>query len=159
MDLSFSVPKFGLDEFISLLPLQNDSLIRQYRFTGRGKLRATIKGPVSDPDRLQIRSDFTLIDCSARNIKTRINIKGINVTGSVSGTNSKNFMLSLQQFTAMMGKGKISGNLDIHNLHDLLFRAKINADFDLTALWEFINMDTIEYLGGMVRADFNAIGN
>lgn len=158
VDLSFSVPKFGLDEFISLIPLQNDSLISQYRFTGSGKLKATIKGPVSDPDHLQIRSDFILLDCSARNLKTRINVKGINVTGSVSGTNSKNFMLSLQQFTAMMGKGKISGNLDIRNLRDLLFRAKINADLDLTALKEFINMDTIEYLGGMVRANFNAQG-
>jgi hypothetical protein len=157
-DLTFSVPKFGLDEFVSLLPLQNDSLISQYRFTGRGKLRATIKGPVSDPDHLQIKSDFTLLDCSARNLKTRINIKGINITGSVSGTNSKNFALSLQQFTAMMGKGKIRGNLDIRNLHDLLFRAKINAELDLTALREFIDLDTIEYLGGMVRADFNAQG-
>ncbi len=158
VDLAFSVPKFGLDEFISLLPLQNDSLISQYRFTGRGKFKATIKGPVSDPDHLQIRSDFTLLDCSARNLKTRINVKGINVTGSVSGTNSKNFALSLQQFTAMMGKGKISGNLDLHNLHDLLFRAKIKADLDLTALREFIDMDTVEYLAGMVRANFNAQG-
>ena len=58
----------------------------------------------------------------------------------------------------MMGKGKIRGSLDIHNLHDLLFRAKINADLDLTALREFIDMDTIEYLGGMVRANFNAQG-
>jgi hypothetical protein len=158
MDLAFSVPKFGLDEFISLLPFQNDSLISQYRFTGRGKLKATIKGPVSDPDHLQIRSDFTLLDCSARNLKTRVNVKGINVTGSVSGTNSKNFALSLQQFTAMMGKGKIRGNLDLRNLHDLLFRAKINADLDLTALREFVDLDTVEYLSGMVRADFNAQG-
>jgi hypothetical protein len=158
VDLAFSVPKFGLDEFISLLPLQNDSLISQYRFTGRGKFKATIKGTVSDPDHLQIRSDFTLLDCSARNLKTRINVKGINVTGSVSGTNSKNFALSLQQFTAMMGKGKIRGNLDLHNLQDLLFRAKINADLDLTALREFIDLDTVEYLAGMVRANFNAQG-
>jgi hypothetical protein len=158
VDLAFSVPRFGLDEFISLLPLQNDSLISQYRFTGRGTLSATIKGPVSDPDHLQIRSDFTLRDCSARNLKTRINLKGINITGSVSGTNSENFTLSLQQFSAMMGKGKINGNLDINNLLDLLFRAKINADIDLTAIREFINMDTIEYLGGMVRANFNAQG-
>ncbi len=158
VDLAFSVPRFGLDEFISLLPLQNDSLISQYRFTGRGKFKATIKGPLSDPDHLQIRSDFTLLDCSARNLKTRINVKGINVTGSVSGTNSKNFALSLQQFTAMMGKGKIRGSLDLRNLHDLLFRAKINADLDLTALREFIDMDTVEYLAGTVRANFNAQG-
>ena len=158
VDLAFSVPKFGLEEFISLLPLQNDSLINQYRFTGRGKLKATIIGPVSDPDHLQIRSDFTLQDCSARNLKTRINLKGINVTGSVSGTNSKNFALSLQQFSAMMGKGKLRGSLDLRNLHDLLFRAKINAEIDLTALRDFIDMDTVEYLGGMVRANFNAQG-
>jgi hypothetical protein len=158
VDLAFSVPKFGLDEFISLLPFRNDSLISQYRFTGRGKLKATIKGPVSNPDHLQIRSDFTLLDCSARNLKTRINIKGINVTGSVSGTNSRNFALSLRHFTALMGKGKVGGNLDLHNLHDLLFRAKITADLDLTALREFVDLDTIEYLGGMVRANFNAQG-
>ena len=158
VDLAFNVPKFGLDEFISLLPFQNDSLISQYRFTGRGKLKATIKGPISDPDHLQIRSDFTLQDCSARNLKTRINLKGINITGSVSGTNSKNFALNLQQFSATMGKGKVRGNLDLRNLHDLLFRAKINAEIDLTALREFIDIDTVEYLGGMVRANFNAQG-
>ncbi len=158
VDLAFSVPKFGLDEFISVLPLQNDSLISQYRFTGRGKLRATIKGPISDPDHLDIRSDFTLLDCSARNVKTRINIKGINASGSVSGTNYRNFTLSLQQFTAMMGKGKIKGSMDIRNLRDLLFTARINADVDLTALREFIDMDTIEFLEGTVRADFNARG-
>ena len=106
VDLAFSVPKFGLDEFISLLPLQNDSLISQYRFTGRGKLKATIKGPVSDPDHLQIRSDFTLLDCSARNLKTRINIKGINVTGSVSGTNSKNFVAQPSAIYSHDGQGK-----------------------------------------------------
>ncbi len=158
VDLAFSVPKFGLDEFISLLPLQNDSLISQYRFTGRGKLTATLKGPVSDPDHLQIRSDFTLLDCSARNLKTRINIKGINVTGTVSGTNSKNFALSLQQFTAMMGNGRVRGSLDLHNLHDLLFRAKIHADLDLTALKEFIDMDTVEYLGGYGEGKFQCPG-
>lgn len=158
VDLAFTVPKFGLDELISMLPLQNDTLISQYRFTGRGKLRASLKGPVSNPDHLQIRSDFTLLDCSARNVKTRINIKGINVTGSVSGTNARNFALNLQHFTAMMGKGKVRGSLDIHNLHDLMLRAKIHADLDLAALREFINMDTIEFLSGMVRADFNAQG-
>ncbi len=157
-DLAFTVPKFGLDELISMLPLQNDSLIRQYRFTGRGKLSATVKGAVSDPDHLEIRSDFTLLDCSARNVKTRINIKGINIDGKVSGTNAGNFALSLRQFTAKMGNGSVRGSLDIHNLHDLLFRAKIHADLDLEALKQFINSDTIEYLGGTVRADFNAQG-
>jgi len=158
IDLALTVPKFGLNEFISLLPLQNDSVINQYRFTGRGKLKATLKGPVSNPDHLQIRSEFTLLDCSARNLQTRINIKGINIAGSVSGTTAKNFELSVQKFTATMGKGKIRGSLDIHNLRDLMLRAKLHADVDLGALREFINMDTIEYLGGMIRADFNAVG-
>ncbi len=158
IDLALTVPKFGLDELVSLLPLKQDSVISQYRFTGRGTLRATLKGPVSNPDKLQIHSDFTLIDCTARNLKTRINIKGIHVTGSVSGTNATNFALNLKQFTASMGKGKVGGSLDINNLRDLMLRANIHADLDLAALREFIDKDTIEYLGGRVRADFTAQG-
>ncbi len=57
-----------------------------------------------------------------------------------------------------MGNGSVRGSLDLHNLHDLLFKAKIHTDLDLTALKDFINMDTVEYLGGMVRANFNAQG-
>jgi hypothetical protein len=158
IDLSLSLPKFGLGEFISLLPLQRDSLFDRFQFTGNGSLNATLKGSVSNPDHLHIRSDFELMGCTARNLKTNTQISRIDISGSVSGTNASNFRLILDHFNSTLGKGKISGKLQISSLHDLLMHASITSELDLTALQRFIGLQSVENIGGMVTANFDAEG-
>jgi hypothetical protein len=158
IDLSLGVAKFGLGEFVSLFPWPSDSLINQYRFTGHGSMKARLKGSFSHADQMQISSTFNLADCSARNLRTRTNVTGINVEGMVSGTNAANFSLSLHRFSAQLGRGKVSGDLEIRNLHDLLFKTKINADLDLATLQGFLDMDTVESLRGKIQTTFDAEG-
>jgi hypothetical protein len=158
IDLSLTLSRFGLGELMSLLPIKSDSLLNKYRFAGNGSLKATLKGPVSDPAHLQILSDFNLSECSARNLKTKTVINHILVSGTVSGTQTDNFHLTVHHFTSTIGKGSISGNLEITNLHDMLLQANISSDLDLSALQDFMGMDTIENMGGMIRARFRAEG-
>ena len=158
IDLSLEVPRFGLGELISLLPVVNDSIFDRYHFSGNGSLKATVKGPVSDPDHLQIHSDFELTGCTARNQKTKTVISQIDVSGSVSGTNAANFKLTLGHFASTLGKGSISGNLQITGLHDLMLQANILSDLDLKAFQDFMGLQMVESFGGMVRAAFDARG-
>ncbi len=159
LDLEVDIPRFGLAEMISMIPAVNDSLLSNYRFTGKGSLKVNVHGTPSDPDHLQVSSVFNLSNGSARNLQTRMNLHGINVTGSVSGINASKFTLHLSKFTASMGKGKLTGKLELRNLRDLNLDANARGDIDLSALGEFLSMDTIEYLGGMVRADFAFTGS
>jgi hypothetical protein len=158
IDLSLSVPKFGLGEFISLLPLRRDSIFDQYRFTGNGSLKATLKGPVINPDHLQIRSDFDLRGCTARNLRTRTVIDQIDASGNVSGTNASNFRLILDHFNSTLGKGNVSGKMQISSLHDLKLIASITSSIDLEALQRFIGLKSVENIEGMVMAHFDAEG-
>jgi hypothetical protein len=158
IDLSLAVPRFGLQEFISMLPLQNDSVFLKYHFAGRGSLNGTLKGLLSDPDHLQIHADYSLTGCSARNIRTRSTISHIDVSGAVSGTNASNFRLALDNFTSSLGRGGISGNMQITSLHDLMMHAGIKSDIDLEALRDFIDVPALKNLEGIIKADFVAEG-
>jgi hypothetical protein len=158
IDMALSVPRFGLDELMSLLPVQYDSFLTRYRFGGSGSLNATLKGPLSDPDRMQIRSKFKLTGCSARQLKTKALLSHIQVRGEVSGTRADNFRLTLDDFTASLGKGHIRGSMQVSDLHDLLLQAKIQSELDLGALQDFIALSTVENIGGMIRTSFDAEG-
>lgn len=158
IDLALDVPRFGLDELMSLLPVNTDSLFRDFRFTGKGSLKASLKGPVSDPDHLQIESAFRLEDCTARNQATRGEIRHISMNGTISGTQARNFRLHLGQFTSTIGKGSVKGSLEIRNLHELNLDARIESSLDLKAIRQFLDPDTVEMVSGMVQANFEAGG-
>jgi len=158
IDISLSVPKFGLGEAISLFPLRNDSLFKRYHFTGGGSLKATVKGPVTNPDKLQISSEFNLTDCSARNVRTKTSVGHVSMKGVVTGTNSASFRLILYHFTSTLGRGSMNGSLQISNLRELNLHADISSELDMEALQDFIGLKDGKQIGGMVQAAFAADG-
>ena len=134
IDLTLSIPKFGLDELMSLLPVSTKAVPASLNFTGNGKLTAVIKGSLTNKDNLLIRSSFELNGCTARNTDTRAEIRNIKLKGSISGTRADNFELRLDQFGSDLGKGTIAGKLTLRDLNALSFRAEILSTLDLQAL-------------------------
>jgi hypothetical protein len=159
IDLTLNMPKFGLGELISLIPLDGKSLTGNLEFTGNGKLNLVIKGSLADRKGLLIRSGFELNKCTARNTSNRTTINNISLKGIISGTNSENFQLQLDRVSAELGKGNISGSFTLSNLNALLFRAEVHALLDMEALKDFAGLDTVEKMTGIIRSDFMAAGN
>jgi hypothetical protein len=159
IDLNIELPKFGIEEIVSLLPIQDKYHLNNYSFTGKGRLKAVIKGSLNKSEHVSINSDFKLNDGLARNNKNRAELKHINLTGSVSGTKADNFIIRIDQITSSLGKGKISGNLLINDLNAPRFKTSINSTIDLNELRNFLNMDSVENMKGFAHADFSAEGN
>jgi hypothetical protein len=159
INLTLNLPKFGLGELMSLIPLHGKSLTGNLEFTGGGKLNLVIKGLLADRKGLLIRSVFELNNCTVHNRDTRTAINNINLKGAISGTNSENFQLQLERISAVLGKGSIGGSFTLRNLKTLIFRSELHAIIDLEALKDFAAIDTIEQMGGIIRSDFTASGS
>jgi len=159
IDLTLNMPKFGLEELMSLIPLDRKTLTGNLEFTGNGNLNLVIKGSLADPKGLLIKSDFELNNCTAHNTTTKTTINNINLNGTISGTNSENFQLQLVRVSADLGKGNISGSFTLKNLKTLLFHSEVRAIIDLEALKDFAGIDTVEQMVGIIRSDFMVAGN
>lgn len=159
IDLTVDIPKFGLEELMSLMPFDSKVLPAHLSFTGNGNLTAVIRGSLSNKNNLFIRSGFELAGCTARNTDTRAEISHINLKGSISGTRAENFELRLDQVNGDLGKGWIRGSFFLNNLKTLVFRTEIQSSLDLEALREFLALDTVETMKGMIRSDFSASGS
>src|SRR5512133_3503503 len=101
IDLSIDIPKFGLDELMSLIPYETRFSTGNYNFNGNGRLHLTVKGDLDKRNNLLIRSDFVLNNCTANNTKAHSAITGMHMQGSVSGTTAKNFMLRIDTLDAI----------------------------------------------------------
>ena len=159
IDLTLNMPKFKLEEIISLIPNNVKASMGDLAFSGNGKLNFVINGSLSDRKSLHIRSQFELSNGTARNTNTGTGIDKITLKGTMSGNNAESFALQLQQINAELGKGKITGSLMVSNLNTPYFRSALHADLDLKALKNFAGIDTIEIMEGMIRSDFIAAGN
>jgi hypothetical protein len=159
IDMTVNMPKFGLDELMSVLPGLTKFTQRHYNFSGSGKLYLVVKGSLSNRKYLLVKSGFELRDGTARNTKTRSSVTGLKIKGSVTGNNELNFTLVLDDFSARLGKGELSGSFTLNNLKTLAFNADLHALLDLKALKEFAEIDTIEDMKGMVLSEFRGAGS
>jgi hypothetical protein len=159
IDMTLTMTRFGLEELMSIVPKNTKFSIGNYDFNGHGKLQAVVKGNLSDPDHLLIRSSFELSNCTARNIKNRKSLTHLDLKGTLSGTNARNFLLQLDTLSANLGKGNISGSFSLNNLKTLAFQSSLHAIIDLQALKEFAGIDSIEKMTGIIRSDIKAVGN
>jgi hypothetical protein len=159
IDLQLSIPKFGLDELMSLVPEGTTFQTGNFSFNGNGRLSLTLKGPIANLNHLLIRSDFELVNCIARNSANRETLHDINLRGSASGTNAANFSLRIDTISAILGKGTVNGMFTLTNLNLLTFVTRIHSVTDLKALKDFASLDTIEHMKGIVRSDFTAKGS
>jgi hypothetical protein len=157
LDLTVGIPKFGLEELMSMLP--GDAFPARLSFSGNGKLTAVIKGTASGRNNLFIHSGFELSDCTAKNKATRAVISNITLKGSISATRAENFELRLDELTGDLGKGWIKGSFSLSNLKDLLFRADVHAALDLEAIKKFAGPDTVESMKGLILSDFSIAGS
>jgi len=159
IDMSLTMNRFGLEEVMSIVPKNTKFSVGNYDFNGHGQLQAVVKGNLSDPDHLLIRSSFELNNCTARNIKNRKSLTHLNLKGTLSGTNAKNFLLQLDTLSADLGKGKINCSFSLGNLKTLAFQSRLHAIIDLQALKEFAGIDSIEKMTGIIRSEIKAAGN
>jgi hypothetical protein len=159
IDLTLNMPKFGLEELVSIIPAAGRFNTGAYSFSGNGTSNLVIKGSFSDLNHFLIKSDFKLSNCSARNINTKETLSNVNLEGSISGTNKSNFRLRIDTLDAQLGKGKVSARFNMGNLNAMAFTSSVYAKLDLKALKEFAGIDTLEKLSGFILSDFSASGN
>jgi hypothetical protein len=157
IDLSLEIPKFGLNELMSIIPVNTFKSVN-YEFDGTGNLNLQVKGPLDNIDQLMVSSAFVLSNCTAKNRDTRSSFTNINVSGRISGTSAPNFNLQVDTFHASMGKGSINGSLSVSDLNKLSFRSAMSAEVDLKELTRFAGVDSLQ-VSGFVRSTFTAAGN
>lgn len=155
VNASIEVPRFGLNELMSVIPV-NHLISSKYEFDGNGNLTLQINGPLNGR-RLSISSVFRLKGCSARNISTRSSVTGLTFSGQISGTHAENFLLRVDTFQAVMGRGKLIGNLSVSDFNRLFLKSDINAYIDLKELAGFVGMDSFE-ISGFVRSSCKVKG-
>jgi hypothetical protein len=158
INLTLSIPKFGLDEVMSIIPYSTRFSTGDYAFSGNGKLNLTLKGELSAQKRLMVRSDFMLDHCTAKNTRTRSSVTSLSLKGTVSGWNAADFRLQIDTMSAVLGKGYINGRIDVKNSKSPYFTSHLNTLIDLKALKEFIALDSIDEMGGLIRSNINVEG-
>lgn len=156
IDLNLDIPRFGLNELISILPITIES--GKYEFDGKGHLKLSIKGPIGRSQKPVITSNFVLNNGIARNKETKSSISGVNARGYISGTNTGNFRVQVDTFYARLGKGDMKGAFSIRNLSKPIFDSEIKTYLDLNEFRRFAGLDSFEF-SGFMQAHIRTSGN
>jgi hypothetical protein len=159
LDFTLQVPKFSFGDILSLSPFLNSRIMKDYMFNGYGRLKVNIKGPQHGRKNYQLMSEFTLIDCKARNTLTKYEISKISVQGKVNGTIPGNLIIELNDINSKLGKGFVQGTVILSSAQKLHLQGQLHAEIDLDALVGFAGMDTIAQSKGTIVSDLQLKGD
>lgn len=157
-DLDLRANGLGLDlaDVVHLLPADLPVDLRRYALKGEVDLAVRYAGPTSGPS----------LSVGAKVVKGRLKEQRsgssfTDVFGELAleltpqGVPRK---LVVKNFSAKSGSGSVSGNWQSNGLRDASVKAELRADIALADLLRFAQVDTLEQVGGRLKADLHVNG-
>lgn len=163
INLGIKGKDMDIHSFLSLIPNEYRTNIKDYESEGEFYFAATIKGNVSKNSSPTFTADFGMKNSSITQVKDGISLKGVNLVGYYSSGNKEKkepSALVLDKFSARINEGTLSGDLKMKNISNPSFSGHIQANTTLGELQKFIKIDTVETISGQIsmNASFSSDG-
>jgi hypothetical protein len=139
---------------LSLIPEKYKGQINDYESNGEFYFDALIQGSISQKSSPQITADFGIRSADITRIKDNIKLKEVSLKGHYTNGNNvtkEHSSLDLKGFSAIIGAGKIEGDLKLTDLNNPSFSGNLQVNASLQEIQNFVNIDTIESVNGQVK--------
>ena len=161
--LNFQANNGNIRELESLYPVIPLKIREKYALTGGlTDFKASINGIVSRQINPKIDVVFNLRNGSVTNQNNKKKITGISMEGEFSngsGRNKNTSVLSIKKFHASQGKSVFGGAIKIKGMNSSNIEIILQSEIQVDELIAFLNIDTFEYVSGMVATDVHLIGH
>jgi hypothetical protein len=150
-----------LHHFIKELPKEQQSYFSNYQSKGIFDIAIEINGKYGGTALPLISANFNLRNAEIFHLKTKAKLTNVNIIGRYSnGKDGKaeNNSLNVQQFSANLKNGKISGSFNINNFINPFISCNASVSMNLQDLQEFIKNDRIKTMQGIITVDFDYRG-
>jgi len=158
MDIKFHGYKPNFDLFLALAPEELTPVLQRYDNAGKIFFEASILGKASNGNNPLVVADFGCEDAFFNNKVSRKKIdqlffKGHFTTGAKGVPSTMEF--SLEDFSARPEAGTFSGNIKVKNFESPEIDMKLQSQFQLDFLAQFLNITDLQDLKGSVSLTMN----
>ena len=158
LDLAIKGSKPNFDMLIAFAPADVIPFLEKYNNAGEIYFNATLKGPSNKGNRPSIDAKFgagkAFLENAARAKKIdNMGFQGHFTNGSNRDASTMEF--SLTDMTASLEKGEFKGSLFVKNFEAPEIDMKLNADFNLDFIADFLELEQVQNASGNVILQIN----
>lgn len=162
LDIKLTGEKNDFSLLVNLLPDDLIEFMNMYKNAGKIYFDAHIKGKSIHGKQPAITARFGCKNGYFKNINANKTLDQLNFDGSFTNGDKQNSSTSefrLNKFTAKPEQGKISASLVFRDFDDPYIDLKVNTDFELQFLADFLQLKSLEKLKGRVilNVDYNEL--
>ena len=162
LDLAINGKDMDIPAIFSLLPEKYKSIAKDYSSNGVFYFESTLTGEITPHTNPSFNAEFGITNGEVFQKSASIKLRNVNLKGRY-GTGKQNRMetnfIEVNEFTATLGKGKLSGNFGIENFSSPKIHLSTVSEIDLAELQDFIQLDTIQAVRGNLKIDATFWGN
>jgi hypothetical protein len=162
VNLGLKGKNMDIKSVLSLIPDKYKNRINEYESSGEFYFNAIIEGSVSKNKLPHIKADFGIKNADITHIKNNIVLHHVNLKGRYFSGNKEIQEISsleLRPFSATIGEAAVNGELLLRDLNNPSVSAKIKGEMGLEKLQDFIRIDTIERITGLLKIDASFNGD
>lgn len=158
LDLIIKGSKPNFDMLIAFAPEDLIPVLERYKNAGKIYFNAVVKGPTLNQQVPFFDVNFGVSEAFLENTNKGKRVNNIGFKGHFTNGNERSARtttFSLEDMTAKLGKGKILGNVVIHNFDEPEIDMRLNADFNLEFITDFLNLSEVDFASGNVSLKMN----
>ncbi|CAL2080456.1 AsmA_2 domain-containing protein [Tenacibaculum sp. 190524A02b] len=158
LDLIIKGAKPNFDMLIAFAPEDLIPVLERYKNAGKIYFNAVVQGPTLNQQVPFFDVNFGVSEAFLENTNKGKRVKNIGFKGHFTNgkeRSSRTTTFSLEDMTAKLGKGKILGNVVINNFDQPEIDMRLNADFNLEFVTDFLNLSEVDIASGNVSLKMN----
>ncbi|MBK5284652.1 MAG: hypothetical protein JJE25_04565 [Bacteroidia bacterium] len=151
----------NLSEFSELLPGEIKKHFQNFRYEGKGIFHAVIAGNTGEKKNISLKINGEIISGKVKHKENIQPLENINAKCDYElnvGRNKTFSSLNISQFTALLNKKPVNGNLRIDDFLNPFLSLNVTADLDLKTLQNFFPLDTLSSLKGNAKINLSFAG-
>ena len=158
LDLKIRGTKPNFDMLIAFAPEDLIPVLERYKNAGKIYFNALVKGPTLNQQVPFFDVNFGVSEAFLENTNKGKRVNNIGFKGHFTNGNERNSRtttFSLEDMTAKLEKGKISANVVINYFEEPEIDMRLNADFNLEFITDFLNLNEVDITSGNVSLKMN----
>ncbi|CAL2077720.1 AsmA-like C-terminal region-containing protein [Tenacibaculum sp. 190524A05c] len=158
LDLIIKGAKPNFDMLIAFAPEDLIPVLERYKNAGKIYFNAVVQGPTLNQQVPFFDVNFGVSEAFLENTNKGKRVKNIGFKGHFTNgkeRSSRTTTFSLEDMTAKLGKGKILGNVVINNFDKPEIDMRLNTDFNLEFIADFLNLSDVDIASGNVSLKMN----
>ena len=157
LDLRFSGKKPNFDLFLALAPPELDPVFKRYDNGGQVYFDALVQGRAAGSSP-HVEIDFGCKEAFVENTIAHATVNDLYFEGHFTNgpkNDPSTMSLVINDFSARPETGTFTGAISVENFDAPDIEMKVNSDFNLGFLAEFLNIEGLEDVSGRVILDMN----